>query len=121
MKKLLLVPLGTLTAFTASATADMPADEMARSFDLDMIWVLLSAALIFFMQAGFKCLEVGFVRKHQIAAIAMKNTVDWTVGSVIFFVLDFGLMFGHPAGGWSGTDMFLPSTFAVEDKEELIF
>ena len=89
------------------------------SFNLDTIWVLLSAALVFFMQAGFKCLEVGLVRKHQIATVAMKNMVDWTVGSVIFFLLGFGLMFGHTAGGWVGTDAFFPSTFALEGGNPL--
>ena len=120
MKRVLLVLLLATVASSGYASEEtvVTANETA-SFNLDTVWVLLSAALVFFMQAGFKCLEVGLVRKHQIAAVAMKNMVDWTVGSVIFFLLGFGLMFGHSAGGWLGTDLFSPATFAVEGGNDL--
>ena len=115
---LLLLVLGTITFSGYASEAAEPVSETVSS-NIDTIWVLLAAALVFFMQAGFKCLEVGLVRKHQIAAVAMKNMVDWTVGSIIFFLLGFGLMFGHSAGGWLGTDTFVPSTFTIEGGSDL--
>ena len=88
-------------------------------FSIDALWVLIAAALVFLMQAGFKSLEVGMVRRHQVAAVAMKNMVDWTVGSIIFFIVGFGLMFGHSLEGFLGTDLFLPSNWNAEGSHPL--
>ncbi|WPP48431.1 ammonium transporter [Catalinimonas niigatensis] len=121
MKKLFVLGLSMLSFSTIHAApqeVNLPSEELL-SFDIDTLWVLMSAALVFFMQAGFKCLEVGFVRQHHIAAVAMKNMVDWVIGSVIFFLLGFGLMFGHSAGGWLGIDMFLPNSFDVVGGNKL--
>ncbi len=73
----------------------------------DTLWVLVAAALVFFMQAGFMAFEVGLVRTRHITSVAVKNVIDWVVGSILFLLLGFGLMFGHSAGGWIGTDLFL--------------
>ena len=116
---MLFLLLFIVVTSSAHASEEVPKAYELLAFNLDTIWVLLSAALVFFMQAGFKCLEVGLVRKHQIATVAMKNMVDWTVGSVIFFVLGFGLMFGHTTGGWWGGDTFMPTTFAIEGGSPL--
>ena len=116
----IILLLLTVASFAhASEESSLPPSDSSLLVSLDTLWVLLSAALVFLMQAGFKCLEVGLVRKHQIAAVAMKNMVDWTVGSIIFFLLGFGLMFGHSVGGWLGTDMLLPTTFTVEGGSDL--
>ncbi len=64
------------------------------------IWVLLGAILIFIMQAGFAMLETGFTRVKNAGNIAMKNLLDFSLGSVAFFLLGFGFMFG------SGTPLF---------------
>jgi len=87
--------------------------------NLDLLWVIMAAALVFLMQAGFKCLEVGLVRQHHITAVAMKNVIDWVVSSLIFFFVGFGLMFGSSFEGWFGTNMFFPSTFQVENGNSL--
>ncbi len=118
MKSLLLIGLFATAVPVYASEADAIEKEVTPD-TLNMLWVLLSAALVFLMQAGFKCLEVGLVRKHQIAAVAMKNMVDWTVGSIIFFVAGFGLMFGQSWQGWIGTTTFLPSSFAVAGGNEL--
>ena len=118
MKRLLLVGFITATVPVYASETTALAEEVAPT-TLNMLWVLLSAALVFLMQAGFKCLEVGLVRRHQIAAVAMKNMVDWTVGSIIFFLVGFGLMFGESMGGWIGTSMFLPDSFSVDGGNEL--
>ena len=76
---------------------------------IDAIWVLIAAALVFLMQAGFKCLEVGLVRKKHIEAVAMKNVIDWAVASLIFLVFGFGFMFGTDGFGIIGTNLFFLS------------
>jgi ammonium transporter, Amt family len=73
---------------------------------LDTSWVLVASIFVFFMQAGFKCLEVGLTRRKSATTVAMKNVVDWVIAVLFFFFIGFGLMFGHSAGGFVGTDLF---------------
>ena len=74
--------------------------------NIDMIWLLICAALVFFMQAGFKCFEAGLVREQHRTGVAMKNLIDWLVVSLFFFVSGFGLMFGKSSYGAFGTNIF---------------
>lgn len=73
---------------------------------VDTIWVLLGAALVFFMQAGFAMVETGFTRAKNAGNIIMKNTLDFTIGSIAFWILGFGLMFGATNFGFVGTPDF---------------
>jgi ammonium transporter, Amt family len=82
------------------------ATAAAPAFGLDHLWVLSAAILVFFMQAGFFALEVGFVRRHNVESVAFKNVVDYLVSALGFYLLGFGLMFGHNLGGLIGTDLF---------------
>ncbi len=75
--------------------------------DANQLWVLVSASLVFFMQAGFLCYEVGLARPVHASVVAIKNLVDWTISSIGFFLVGFGLMFGSSLEGLIGTDMFL--------------
>lgn len=50
---------------------------------VNMIWVLLGAAMIFFMQAGFAMLETGFTRAKNAGNIAMKNVIDLCIGTLM--------------------------------------
>lgn len=74
---------------------------------LDTLWVLLGAALVFFMQPGFAMVETGFTRAKNAGNIIMKNLMDFAIGSVIFWLLGFGLMFGSDIAGIIGTPDFL--------------
>ena len=67
---------------------------------VNTIWVLLGAALVFFMQAGFAMVETGFTRAKNAGNIIMKNLMDFCLGTPIFWILGFGLMFG--AGSFIG-------------------
>jgi len=71
-----------------------------------LIWVLICAALIMFMQAGFALVEAGFVRAKNVCNIIMKNTLDFSISSIVFFVVGFGIMFGEAVGGLFGTSLF---------------
>lgn len=77
---------------------------------MDRFWIMICAILVFFMQAGFKALEVGMVRKEHRSGIGMKNLVDWLVVCGCFYLFGFGLMFGTSATGFFGFDLFMPTS-----------
>lgn len=72
----------------------------------DILWVLISAGMVLFMQAGFLCVESGLTRAKNSINVAIKNITDFGVATVTYWTLGFGLMFGLSAGGWLGTDHF---------------
>lgn len=91
---LLLFPLIT-TAQTSVPEEISNADKIAElSTGLNTVWMLLAAMLVFFMQPGFALVEAGFTRSKNTANILMKNLVDFMVGSILFWFIGFGLMFG---------------------------
>jgi len=76
---------------------------------IDTIWVLLATALVFFMQAGFAMVETGFTRAKNAGNIIMKNLMDYAIGSVVFWLVGFSLMFGKDNGGLFGSISLLMS------------
>jgi Amt family ammonium transporter len=79
---------------------------------VDTIWVLLAAILVFFMQAGFAMVETGFTRAKNAGNIIMKNLLDFCLGSVVFWALGFGIMFGTDIGGLIGKpDFFVQGNY----------
>ena len=75
------------------------------------LWTLVAAALVFFMQAGFAMVEAGFTRAKNSINIMMKNLMDFAIGSIAFWAIGFGLMFGASSTGWFGTTGFFLSDF----------
>lgn len=73
---------------------------------IDMLWVLLAAVLVFAMQLGFALVEAGFTRAKNSANIIMKNLMDFAIGSVAYYVVGFGLMFGASYAGLVGISGF---------------
>lgn len=71
---------------------------------VNTIWVLVGAALVFFMQAGFAMVETGFTRAKNAGNIIMKNLMDFSLGTPIFWLLGFGIMFGSGSfiGAYNG-------------------
>lgn len=69
---------------------------------VNTLWVLLGAALVFFMQAGFAMVETGFTRAKNAGNIIMKNLMDFSIGTPVFWLVGFGLMFGD-GNGFIGT------------------
>lgn len=72
----------------------------------DLLWIVLCAALVFVMQAGFLCLESGLTRNKNSINVAAKNVADFAIASVLFWLVGFGLMFGPTWGGAVGTGLF---------------
>ena len=107
MKKIIL-PILLLLGIGTSAFADdaMTIDAIASS--MDMIWLTLAAALVFFMQAGFAMVEIGLTRPKNAGNIIMKNLMDFSGGAIIFWVVGWALMYGNAYGGF-GSNTFLMS------------
>jgi Amt family ammonium transporter len=78
----------------------------------DYVWTLVAAALVFFMQAGFAMVETGFTRAKNAINIMMKNLMDFAMGSLAFWAIGFGIMFGVSKTGWFGTSGFFLSDFS---------
>jgi Amt family ammonium transporter len=76
----------------------------------------VAAFLVFFMQAGFALVESGFTRAKNTVNIMMKNLMDFSIGSVVFFLLGFGLMFGV-TNGFFGTTQFALAGSDVAGKD----
>ena len=72
------------------------------ALSLDTVWMLLAAMLVFWMQPGFALCEAGFTRGKNTANILFKNFVDFMFGSLLFWFVGFGLMFGSDGAGFIG-------------------
>ena len=77
---------------------------------INVMWTMIGAVLVFFMQAGFAAVEAGFTRAKNAGNIIMKNLMDFVLGSIFFFLIGFGLMFGNDVSGIIGTSGFLDPT-----------
>ncbi|MEM6387502.1 MAG: ammonium transporter [Pseudomonadota bacterium] len=73
---------------------------------IDFVWVLICAFLVFVMQAGFMCVEAGITRSKNNISVAIKNITDLSLSILSYWLIGFGIMFGTTAGGWFGTDGF---------------
>ncbi len=79
---------------------------------VNTIWVLIGAALVFFMQAGFSMCEAGFTRAKNTGNILMKNLMDFCIGTPAFWLVGFGLMFGSGTGLFGKFDPFIRGDYS---------
>ena len=79
---------------------------------VNTIWVLIGAALVFFMQAGFSMCEAGFTRAKNTGNILMKNLMDFCIGTPAFWLVGFGLMFGSGTGLFGKFDPFVRGDYS---------
>lgn len=79
---------------------------------VNTIWVLVGAALVFFMQAGFAMCEAGFTRSKNTGNILMKNLMDFCIGTPIYWLLGFGIMFAGTGALIGGFDPFVLGDYA---------
>ncbi len=96
----------------------------AINVSIDTVWVLLAAVLVFFMQAGFAMVEAGFTRAKNVGNIIMKNFMDFSIGSIVFWFVGFSIMFGPSIGGFiGGINFFFTAEYGndVPDMAILIF
>ncbi len=93
------------------------------SMGVNILWTLVAAALVFFMQAGFAMLETGFTRAKNAGNIIMKNLMDFACGTPVFWFIGFGIMFGGSGAIVGGLDFFTgaASEATAYDYTTLIF
>ena len=89
----------------AANPAALDAVKETLQNNMNIVWTCVAAFLVFFMQAGFALVETGFTRAKNCINIIMKNLMDFSIGSVAFFLIGFGLMFGA-TNGFFGTTYF---------------
>ncbi len=73
---------------------------------MNTMWLLITAFMAFFMQAGFALVEAGFTRSKNTVNILMKNLMDFAIAAVVFWAIGWGFAYGTSAGGFIGTDQF---------------
>ena len=91
------------------------ADSNSNAVAIDTVWTLMAAVLVFLMQAGFAMLETGFTRAKNAANIMMKNLMDFSIGTLAFWAIGFGIMFGADAAGLFGTSKFFLAGAVVDE------
>lgn len=102
-----LIAVGLLAALPALALADdAPLTADAVQNNLNFVWTLVAAFLVFLMQAGFAMVEAGFTRAKNACNIMMKNMMDFSIGAIAFWAVGFGLMFGVGNGYFGTSDFF---------------
>ena len=89
--------------------------------NIDTLWVIDCAILVFIMQAGFMCMETGLSRYKNSINVALKNAADFGVSVVIFWIFGFGIMFGTSYNGFFGTDLFFFKTEKAEYMTYFVF
>ena len=88
---------------------------------ISTLWVLLGAALVFFMQAGFAMVETGFTRAKNAGNIIMKNLMDFSIGAPIFWLVGFGIMFGAGNGFIGNFDLLSRGDYSAALPEGVPF
>ncbi len=91
---LLLLGLCMGLAAFAQDAAEPPAIPEAVSSAIDMMWLVIAGSLVFFMQAGFALVETGLTRAKNATNILMKNLMDFCFGSIVFWMIGWGFMYG---------------------------
>lgn len=94
----------------------MVIEDLAQN--LNLILLGFCTIFVFFMQAGFAMLESGLVRSKNTVNVLMKNYIDVGVGTLTFWLVGYGLMYGASDGGWFGTSEF---TFSGTGPENMFF
>jgi Amt family ammonium transporter len=113
-----LAGAGVLWSLPAGAAAPVDAEGVQKN--LNFVWTLTAAGLVFMMQIGFLLLEAGLVRTKNSVSVAQKNVADFGVTVAVFGLVGFMIMFGATAGGlfgWQG-DIAL---FAMPDAWTMVF
>ena len=75
-------------------------------------WFLIGAARVFWMQAGFAMVEAGFTRAKNTGNILMKNMMDFCIGTPLYWLFGYGIMFGAGNALFGWLDPFIMKDYA---------
>ncbi len=79
---------------------------------IDVMWTLVGAFLVYFMQAGFALCEAGLTRAKNAGNILMKNMMDFCIGTPCFWLVGFGVMFAGTGALIGGFDPFIQGDYS---------
>jgi Amt family ammonium transporter len=98
LRRIVLAGTGAATAFlvvpSIAHAAEEPSEAAILGQQVNLLWVVLGAILVVFMQAGFALVETGFCRAKHAAHVVATNFAIFGLGFVAFFLLGFGFAFG---------------------------
>ena len=121
MKKIFLSFVFIIIWLTSAWAGDDAPTAISNKEAIDLVqthanylWTLVAAIFVFSMQAGFALVEAGFTRAKNCVNIMMKNLMDFSMGSIGFWAIGFGIMFGASKTGWFGTTGFFLSDFSPD-------
>jgi ammonium transporter, Amt family len=89
--------------------------------NFDVLWIIICSGLVFFMQAGFLCLESGLTRNKNSINVAIKNITDFGIATIIYYGIGFGFMYGVSFNGFIGLDSFFKSFSLTEPSIPVFF
>lgn len=115
-----VIPVFFTLIFASAATCASEPTSLSDE-SINVVWLATASALVFFMQAGFALLESGMSRAKNCINVVMKNYLDLCLGSIAFFLLGYGLMFGANPTGWFGTSHFAMHKVESWDYSFLLF
>ncbi len=118
MKRIPAVCAGLLLP---AVSANVFAGEAEIVVNLNTVWVVTAAVLVFFMQAGFALLEAGSTRAKNSINVMMKNFIDVCLATLVFWAVGYGLMFGESHTGWFGESHFMLNAASQHDYTLLLF
>ncbi|MFT6390332.1 MAG: Amt family ammonium transporter [Cellvibrionaceae bacterium] len=97
-----------VASFSSGSIAETVAESVPLN-SINLVWLAVCITLVMLMQCGFLLLEGGMVRSKNAINVILKNFTDFGLGSMGFWLIGFGLMFGANSTGWIGTSNFAPS------------
>ena len=111
------VPATSAPVAAAPAAPAPPAGEISETqWNVNYVWIVVTASMVFFMQAGFVMLEIGACRAKNTINIVMKSFLDFCICAIVFLLVGFAFMFGTSWHGVVGTDSFWLSSFPGDHK-----
>lgn len=108
--------LGLWLVGTGRAFAQEGPTTAELAVAVNTFFLIVAAALVFFMQAGFAMLTAGLTRSKNTTNILFKNLMDFVMCSIAFWAVGWGIAYGTSAGGFIGTDQFFLSAVTAEGE-----
>jgi len=100
----------------------VPSEALSKlQTNIDYVWIIITGALVFFMQAGFVMLEIGACRAKNTINIVMKSFLDFCICAIVYLLVGCPLMFGTSWMGFIGTDGFNLATLAGDHRVYVFF
>jgi len=119
MRSILL--LSALILLPASALAADTSTSVEVTYVIRLAWIAICCGLVLFMQVGFLMLEGGLVRSKNTINVILKNFTDIGLGTLGFWFVGFGLMYGANGSGWIGLSDFMPQPDSADGSLNLLY